>query len=198
MPKLGSVLGATRGGQQDSLIPGRGGRTRGTSAVGSKFQSNRGASRGRGRGQTRSRATASDTKTVGGTDPALIAPVSSSPFAAIKNNATTASSPFAAPQASSAFGRPSPNPASDTSNGFGAASIAQQPVGNSLHSGRDLRPKAASHKRAPRQQVTESTLGGESTSVDYQERYEKVRHVPRNIRPGLIRYNFCEAETRPD
>ncbi|PCG92555.1 SAC3/GANP/Nin1/mts3/eIF-3 p25 [Penicillium occitanis (nom. inval.)] len=175
MPKLGSALGATRGGKQDAVNPGRGGRTRGSGAVGSKLQSNRGAPRGRGRGQARGRSTASDTGAVVGKESGFGAPASSSPFAAIKNDATTASSPFGAPQASSAFGRPSPNPASIASNGFGAPSISHQPMGNSVQSGRDPRLKAPSHKRAPREQMTESTLTGGSTPVDYQERYEKLK-----------------------
>ncbi|KUL84691.1 hypothetical protein ZTR_07600 [Talaromyces verruculosus] len=171
----GSALGATRGGKQDAANPGRGGRTRGSGAVGSKFQSNRGAPRGRGRGQARGRSTASNTGAVVGKESGFGAPASSSPFAAIKNDATTASSPFGAPQASSAFGRPSPTPASIASNGFGAPSISHQPMGNSVQSGRDPRPKAPSHKRAPREQMTESTLAGGSTPVDYQERYEKLK-----------------------
>lgn len=176
MPKLGSVLGATRGGKQDAVNSGRGGRTRGPSAIGSKFQSNRGAPRGRGRGQARpGRSTASDAGAVGGKESGFGAPASNSPFATIKNDTTTASSPFGAPQASSGFGKPSPNLASNTFNGFGVPSIAHQPMGNSVQSGRDPRPKAASHKRAPRDQMTESTLAGGSTPVDYQERYEKVR-----------------------
>lgn len=175
MPKLGSVLGATREGKQDAVNPGRGGRTRGSGAVGSKFQSNRGAPRGRGRGQARGRSTASDAGAAGGKESGFGVPASSSPFAAIKNDATTTSSPFGAPQTSPAFGRPSPNPTSIASNGFGAPSISHQPMGNSVQPGRDPRPNAASHKRAPREQMTESTLAGGSTPVDYQERYEKVR-----------------------
>ncbi|EEA24393.1 actin cytoskeleton and mitosis protein [Talaromyces marneffei ATCC 18224] len=175
MPKLGSVLGATRGGKQDAVNSGRGGRTRGPGAVGSKFQSNRGAPRGRGRGQARpGRSSASDARAVGGKESGFGAPASSSPFAAIKNDTTTASSPFGAPQATSGFGKPSSSPAS-ISNGFGAPSIAHQPIGNLVQSRRDPRPKAASHKRAPKNQMTEPTLTGGSTPVDYQERYEKLK-----------------------
>lgn len=177
MPKPGSVLGATRGGKQDAVNPGRGGRTQGSGAVTSKFQSNRGAPRGRGRGQARGRSTASDAGAVGGKEPGFGAPASISPFAAIKNDSTTASSPFGAPQASSGFGRPSPNPASVASNGFGAPSISHQPMGNSIQSERDPRVKAASHKRAPKAQMKETTVAGGNTPIDYQERYEKVRRA---------------------
>lgn len=177
MPKLGSVLGATRGGKQDAVNSGRGGQTRGSGAVGSKLQSNRGAPRGRGRGQARGQSTASDAGAVVGKGLGFGAPASSSPFAAIKNDATTASSPFGSTQTSSAFGRPSPSPASIGSNGFGAPSISHQPMGNSVQSARDPRPKAASHKRTAREQMTESGPAGSSAPVDYQERYEKVRRA---------------------
>jgi len=194
-PKLGSVLGATRGGKQDAVNPGRGRRTRGPGAVGSKFQSNRGAPRGGGRGQARGRSTASDAGAVVGKEPGFGAPASSSPFAAIKNDATTTSSPFGAPQASSEFGRPSPNPTSIASNGFGAPSISHQPMGNSIQSGRDPRPKAPSYKRAPREQMTESTLADGSTPVDYQERYEKVRRARWKSTTVTNAFLFYEVET---
>ncbi|EED18123.1 leucine permease transcriptional regulator (SAC3), putative [Talaromyces stipitatus ATCC 10500] len=176
MPKLGSVLGATRGGHKDAANSGRGGRTRGTGAIGSKSQSNRGATRGRGRGQARGgQSTASDAGVSGGKESGFGAPSSNSPFAAIKNDTAAISSPFGGPQNSSGFGKPSPNPGIIASNGFGAPSFAHQPIGNSVQSAKDPRHKVASQRRVPKEETSEPTSAGTSTPVDYQERYEKLK-----------------------
>ncbi|OKL63631.1 hypothetical protein UA08_00269 [Talaromyces atroroseus] len=181
MPKLGSVLGATRGGHKDALTSGRGGRPRGHGATGFRIQSNRGAARGRGRGHAQ---LGRPTTSVNGAQiekesPANI-PASSSPFAAIKNDALggfgpTASSPVDGSQSSSVFGKPSFNPGSMTSNGFGTPSIAHQPKGNVNQPKREPRRKAISQGRSPNEQIVELNPTGGTKTVDYQERYEKLK-----------------------
>lgn len=179
MPKLGSVLGATRGGHKDAVTSGRGGRSRGHGANGFKGQSARGASRGRGRGQAQlGRSTTNDAGAQVGNEAPTGTSAFNSPFAAIKSDTsmsfTASPSVDGAQSSSSIFGRPSPNPGSITSNGFGVPSIAHQPMGNSIQQKRDPRPKAISQRRSPKDQLLESNSTGGTKPVDYQERYEKV------------------------
>lgn len=176
MPKLGSALGATRGGQKDGIEPGRSGRARGSGALGGKIQSNRGAVHSRGRGQARGGRNGASNENA----PAFGAPSAISPFAAIKSNTKATSSPFGVPPASSGFGKPSSKPASNTTNGFGAPSITHEPIGNTVHPSLDPRSRLfVSKNRVAKSQFSEQTLTSDNLSTDYQERYEKVRQTPR-------------------
>lgn len=174
MPKSGSVLGATRTGQNDATAPGRG-RGRGRAANGMKpFASRRGGApaRGRGRGQQQQQPAANNAGTGLATQPFSGTASSNSPFAQIKNN-----NPFLSTNGSSAplmFGKPSPTPESTPLTGFGAPSVMPTAMENNVDHTRDPRPGAASKRPAQNKPTLAPRSNGGGKTVDSQERYEKV------------------------
>lgn len=174
MPKFGSVLGATRTGQNDATAAGRG-RGRGRGANGMKtFARGRGGApaRGRGRGQQSSEPAASTTGTALGAGAFAGTASFNSPFAQIKNN-----NGFLSANGSSAplmFGKPSPTPESKPFTGFGAPSVMPTAIETNVDHTRDPRPDAASKRPVHKKPTPAPHSNGGGKPIDYQGRYEKV------------------------